>query len=57
MNTTTTYDKPRLLTDQFHGQRGPLFEMWKKPYLDAGESKGDDDASSLVVAQLLLHES
>ena len=45
MSTTTTYDKPRLLTDQFHGQKGPIFEAWKKPYLDAAEGKGDEDAT------------
>ena len=45
MSTTSTNDKPRLLYDQYHGQRGPLFEAWRKPFLDAAEGKGDDDAS------------
>ena len=36
---------PKLIHEQFHGQRGPLFDQWALGYLDAAEGKGDDDAS------------
>ena len=43
--STTTNERTKLLTDLFHGQRGPVYEAWKKPFLDAAATKGDDDAS------------
>ena len=36
---------PKLIHEQFHGQRGPLFDQWALGYLDAAEGKGADDAS------------